>query len=198
MDVTDFDQIYFNELLNKISKEEKNIFFLGDFNINLLCYNENRHTNDFLDSLAFSSSLPNILQPTRLIGSSKTLISNIFRNVRSHELISGNITATTSYHLPQFLIDPNLFVNPLSNKSNIFESSWSNFNQGNSILDYFSIDWKSLLKIEQQNINFSLKTYRSKINSLVNTHAPLKKLANVNLNLKPNLGSIQVFKNQLQ
>ena len=76
MDVTDFNQNYLNGLLDKISKEEKNIFLLGDFNINLLNYNEHRPTNDFLDSLASSSLLPYILQLTRLTGQSKTLIDN--------------------------------------------------------------------------------------------------------------------------
>ena len=46
MDVTDFNQIYLNGLLDKISKEEKNIFLLCDFNIDLLNYNEHRPTND--------------------------------------------------------------------------------------------------------------------------------------------------------
>ena len=131
-----------------------------------------------------SALLPYILQPTRLAGHSKTLIDNIFCNITSHEVISGNITATISDHLPQFLIAPNVFVNPSSNKSNIFERNWSNFNQENFILDYFSIDWKALLKIEQQNINFSLETYLSKINSLLDTHAPLKKISKYKLKFR--------------
>ena len=57
----------------------------------------------------------------------------------------------------------------------MFERNWSNFNQENFILDYFAIDWKALLKIEPKNISFSLETYLSKINSLLDTHAPLKK-----------------------
>ena len=55
MDLTDFNQNYLNGLLYKISKEEKNIFLLGDFNISWLNYNEHRPTNDFFDLLASSS-----------------------------------------------------------------------------------------------------------------------------------------------
>ena len=125
MDVTDFNQNYLNGLLDKISKEEKNIFLLGDFNINLLNYNEHRPTNDFLDSLASSSLFLYILQPTRLTGHSKTLIDHIFCNLTSYEVISGNIAATISDHLLQFfLIVPNVLVNPSSNKPNIFERNW--------------------------------------------------------------------------
>ena len=39
MDVLDFNSLI-NQLLDQISKEQKQIFLLGDFNINLLNYNE--------------------------------------------------------------------------------------------------------------------------------------------------------------
>ena len=58
----------------------------------------------------------------------------------SPEAIFGNLTSTISDHLPQFMIVPNVFSNPPSNKSNIFERDWSKFDQEKFILDYFSID----------------------------------------------------------
>ena len=66
MDVTDFNSNYLNKLLEKVSKEQKFVFLLGDFNINLLNYNVHNPTNELLDSLASDSFLPYILQPTRL------------------------------------------------------------------------------------------------------------------------------------
>ena len=51
--------------------------------------------------------------------------------------IAGNLTGTISDHLPQFLIVPNIFSNPPSNKSNIYEKDWSNFDQEDFILDFF-------------------------------------------------------------
>ena len=107
MDVTDFNQNYLNGLLDKISKK-KISFLLGDFNINFLNYNENRPTNYFLDSIASSSLLPYILQPSWLTGHSKTLVDNIFCNLTSHEVVSVNVTAPISDHLPQFLIAPSV------------------------------------------------------------------------------------------
>ena len=127
MDVLDFNYLI-NQLLDKISKEQKQIFLLGDFNINLLNYNEQQPTNDFLDSLDVNSIIPHILQPTMLTSHSKTL-TDIFSNVLSCETISGNITATISDHLPQFLFAPNVLSNPLCNKSNILERDWSKFNK---------------------------------------------------------------------
>ena len=110
-----------NGLLDKISKEEKTIFLLGDFNINLLNYNEHRLANDFLDSLASSSLLPYKLQPTRLTGHYKTLIDDIFCNLTPHEVVPGIITATISDNLSQFSIAPTLFIILSSYKSRIFK-----------------------------------------------------------------------------
>ena len=52
MDLTDFNCNYLNKPLENISKGQKSIFLLGDFNINLLNYNEHNQTNEFLGSLA--------------------------------------------------------------------------------------------------------------------------------------------------
>ena len=53
--------------------------------------------------------LPHIAQPTRTTSHSKTLIDNIFSNYISQDIVSGNLTATISGHLPQFLIAPQPF-----------------------------------------------------------------------------------------
>ena len=52
MNLTDFNCNYLNKLLENISKEQKSIFLLADFNVNLLNYNEHNQTNEVLDSFA--------------------------------------------------------------------------------------------------------------------------------------------------
>ena len=53
-------------LIDKLTTENKNIVFLGDFNVDLLHYESNNPTREFLD-LMFSASLtPQITVPTRL------------------------------------------------------------------------------------------------------------------------------------
>ena len=96
------------KFLEILSKEQKQVFLLGDFNINLLNYNDHQPTNDFLDSLASNSFIPHILHPTRITSHSKTLINKIFSNYITHEIISGNITANISDHLPPFSFVPNI------------------------------------------------------------------------------------------
>ena len=106
MDLNDFNNTFLNKLLDKISKENKTVFLLGDFNIDLLKYEVHLATNEFLDSLSSNMLLPYILHPTRVTSHSKTLIDNIFSNYISKEAICGYITCTISDHLPQFLIMP--------------------------------------------------------------------------------------------
>ena len=102
MDVLDFKNNYLGQIFESVSKERKQVFLLGDFNINLLNYNCHQPTNDFLDSLASNSFIPYILHPTRITSHSKTLIDNVFSNLISPDIICGNITATISDNLPQF------------------------------------------------------------------------------------------------
>ena len=180
MDVTDFKSNYFSQIFEIVSKEQKQVFLLGDFNINLLNYNDHQPTNDFLDSLASNSFIPYILHPTRITNHSKTLIDNIFSNFISPDIISGNITATISDHLPQFSFVPNILSNPSTQKSNYYERDWSKFKQENFILDYFDKDWADVLQIDQQNVNLSLDSFLNNLNSILDVHAPLKKLININ------------------
>ena len=64
------------------------------------------------------------------------------------------------------------------NKSNIYERDWSKFDQENFILDYFSVDWEDLLKINELNAEYLTRIYLDKTNMLLDTYAPLKKLIN--------------------
>ena len=136
-------------------------------------YNEHNQTNEFLDSLASNSFIPLILQPTRITSHSNTLIDNIFSNFIDPDIISGNLTATISDHLPQFSIIPDMFGNISGNKSTIYERDWSKLDQENLILDYFSVDWEDLLKTDELNADNSRRTYFDEINALLDTYAPL-------------------------
>ena len=78
-------------------------------------------------------------------------------------------------HLPQFAIIPNVFGNIPGNKYNIYERDWSKFDRENFILDYFSVDWEDLLKIDKLNAN-STKMDLDTINMLLDIYAPLKRI----------------------
>ena len=97
--------------LSQLTSENKSIFIMGDFNINLLNCESHPESNDFLLMLNSFFLLPYILQPTRITERSAPLIDNIFANTYAMNAISGNLVSKISDHLPQFLIVDNLKVN---------------------------------------------------------------------------------------
>ena len=110
MNANESNDNYLNILLQKISKEKKIFFLLGDFNVDLLKYDKHPKANKFIDSLSSYMYLPYILHPTRVTGHLQTIIDNIFSNYVSKEAVCGNLTSTTSDHLPQiFFIYTNIF-----------------------------------------------------------------------------------------
>ena len=75
--MTEFNNIL-NNRLKKINQGQKTVFLIGDFNIDLMHYNEHKPTNEILDSLASNPYLPHIIQPSR-----HTSHSKIYRNLLS-------------------------------------------------------------------------------------------------------------------
>ena len=52
MNLNEFNNNYLNILLQKISKEKENVFLRGDFNVDLLKYNQYVGTIEFIESLS--------------------------------------------------------------------------------------------------------------------------------------------------
>ena len=73
---------------------------MGDFNNNLLNYDSNTATDEFMNFMVSQHLLPYILHPTRITNHSSTIIDNIFTNNTDYETIRGNIlTLITVYHI---------------------------------------------------------------------------------------------------
>ena len=151
MDLDEFNDNYLNTLLDKIFTENKSVFLLADFNADLLIYDKHAPTNEFLDSLSSNMFLPHIAQPTTIGTTSKTLLDNILSIIQTPSSVSGNLTSSISDHLPQYLIVPDIFLNSLPPKSNIYERDWKNFDEENFILDYLVVDWADISKSEKKN-----------------------------------------------
>ena len=104
MELSEFNNSFLTNLLEKISFEKKIIALLGDFNANLMHYDLDRDVSDFLDLMYSNTLLPQITTPSCITSKSATLIDNIFVNEYDPTFLSGNLTISLSDHLTQFLV----------------------------------------------------------------------------------------------
>ena len=89
--------------LHILTKENKEIYLCGDFNIDLLQIETNNSYKQFYDMLCSYGFLPKIIQPTGVTEYNSSLIDNIFSNNISVDTKSGNILLTLSEHFSQFV-----------------------------------------------------------------------------------------------
>ena len=74
-----------------------------------------------------------------------------------------------------------------ANKFNIYEQDWSKFNRENFIIDYFSVDWEKFLKTDKLNADNLTTIYFDKINMLLDTYEPLKRINKYKMKFKSKL-----------
>ena len=67
---------------------------------------------------------------------------------------------------------------------NVFGRDWSKFDQENFILDYLSVDWENLIKSNYGNVDQSFVSFLAKHNSILDLHAPLKKISKQKLKFR--------------
>ena len=89
-DISKFTK-YLSSCLSKIKSEDRLVFIMGDFNINLLNYDSHTDTSEFLDQMVSRCFLPYVLHPTRVTDHCATMTDNTFSNNTEFETLSGNI-----------------------------------------------------------------------------------------------------------
>ena len=161
---------------------------MGDFNVDLLKYEDDANTADFLDKIYSASLIPQITSPTRITPRSKMLIDNIFSTDPSVETLSGNIVTNISDHLAQFLSFP-VKPTPHKKKKEIYKRQYKNFNACQFIRDLRNINWQEALEIKRKETNASFTKFFGIFELLLDSHAPLKKLScsGVKSYLKPRI-----------
>ena len=162
--------------MNKISKENKNIFLCGDFNIDLMKTGEDTLVDNFFELITTNLLVPHIIIPTRITSHSRTLIDNIFSNsINFSQGLSGNLTTSISDHLPQFLIIPTENTKAPT-KHNLYKRDFQNFDRISFTAELINVDWNMVLSIERGDPNHSFNMFDSKMNELLNKYVPVKKL----------------------
>ena len=115
------------------------------------------------------SSLPCILQPTRVTDHSATVIDDIFSNITDYETYSGNITTLTADHFAQFLIIKKCYVSYKSSNYPVYD--YTNFEKETFIHDYSLTD-QSFLDNSDISIHDHSNTFYEKTTECINNHIP--------------------------
>ena len=158
MSINEFNDLL-SPVLHQISKEDKSIILLGDFNIDLIKCSTDGNTSEFFNLVTSRDLLPYITLPTRITDRSQTLIDNIFSNCTSTQIISGNLTSAISDHLPQFFIHPNFNKSFVPRKHNLFRRNLNNYDKASFSRDFLNTDWFHTIDIAKGDTNGSFNSF---------------------------------------
>ena len=161
-----------DEELHRISLENKNIYLIGDFNINLLNATQNS-TLRFNNVLQSNGFFPHINQPTRIDGTSRTLIDNIFSNV-CHNAINGILYSDISDHLPIFAICELTNESKSTNKSNNFHRKETKENIDLLNIELAQEEWNEIFQTNDANMAY--EKFIQKLTYYYNKNIPLIKI----------------------
>ena len=171
-------------IINLVNIENKKLYLLGDFNINLFNYDSDAQVRRFVN-LMHSNNMFNVInKSTRVTSTSATLIDHIWTNNLVNLQSSGIIFDKTSDHFPIFSCFKIGSKKFKSDKSESFEIKYRNFSDIN-IINFRSelqkVDWSLVYS------NYSNSSYENFLlifKNLYNKHFPIL-TRKVKLNNKP-------------
>ena len=149
--INDFCDNFLIKCLNEIALLDNTCILMGEFNINLLKSNANNVTSKFLEVMTSCLSIPYIQQPTRVFGSSATLIDNIFMNSVEFVTVSSNLLCQPADHLLQHLVLKDFRVSYRPKHEQIFKRNYRFFNNNEFKNKINQIDWKTLFDSHDMN-----------------------------------------------
>ena len=184
MPIADFNSKYLTPLLEKLNREDKFCFLMGDFNINLMKINSESDNSQFCNAMCSYFFTPLVLQPTRVTDKLKILMDNIFFNSFEFTTFSGNITHSISDHLIQFFILEDFTTPKPLPKTNVLRN-WEtneklllrNFDKLDNKLkeDLCKIDWIIEILKSGNDTNEIFDIFYKTLSEIVDRHGPLTK-----------------------
>ena len=157
-----------NDILGKISKENKDVALLGDTNIDLLKVDRHAATGKYFDQIMNYGMTPQITVPTRQTHETATLIDHVFLNSKSNGT-AGTIKSDITDHFINFL-----FVNHTKNSKPKYVSyrpfTEKNIKKLNDSLDH--CDMTSIYNSDNPDTAYA--SLISLYNSNLDKHIPIK------------------------
>ena len=171
--------------MSKIESDSgiKHSIITGDFNIDLVKFDLNNNTNEYLNTVLKNGFIPTILLPTRVTNHACTLIDHMHYFSRNNriQIASGNLMTDMSDHFANFII---LYSNCKSKETDrpmVRIYSEQNKNTFKKLLS--DLNWDAELK--HKNVNEAILAFNQKITIAYNKSFPFKRLSRRRAKDKP-------------
>ena len=191
--INDFIPVFEN-CLQKTNTEHKQVYIMGDFNIDLMKYTGNAVCN-FLSAIHSNFFIPLIDKPSRMTDRSISLIDNIFTNNFDLNVSSGLFYNDISDHFPIFQITQKQFpiynisvyntriINDVSLnvfKEDLLRNDWNIFNYTDVVVAFEKFSTTLSLLYNRAFVKKTFKSVRKKIRKPWITFDLYKKIRNKN------------------
>ena len=156
------------DVLEKVQLENKLLYLMGDYNINLLNVDSHSLTVDFNDTMYSSGLVPLITRPTRVTENSATLIDDIFTNkvVSYDESVYGILVTDISDHYPIFCVDKILKHKTIDYY--FVRRDYSEKNKSSFLNDLALMNWQDVYFTANTQCAFSL--FHKKCHKMIDLH----------------------------
>ena len=160
-----------NDILAIITKGNKQCYIMGDFNLDLLQYNNNVICEEHFVNRLFSFAFCRLIsKPTRITFHTATLIDNIFTNDLTGNVFNGIVLNDLSDHMPIFACFHKELTPYCQEK--VFKRSFNESNM-NKFRQYLSeINWCT--KLNSTDVNNSYNIFLNEYVNLFETCFPIE------------------------
>ena len=151
-------ETFFRKIISENTNANKTLFLAGDFNINVLDYENNKKVQNFVNPMFEFSTIPTINKPTRVTSYTATAIDNIITNsILDKDFKSAIIKTDLSDHFPVIFVikletkfSPNNQVDQFIFRRDFNENTPTLFKQ-----NLFETSWDSVKKIDDSNESYN-------------------------------------------
>ena len=153
----------------------------GDFNIHLVNFANDRNTGTFYDLLCTHNFRPLILQTTRVISRTASLVDNIFINDISCYSLGGNITSSICDYFRFCHTD--IFGGAKYKERFKYARNFRNFNEREFQEELLNIDWSEIVN-EIEGTEECYQNFYRKLEEILDFMAPYRRLSQREIKLR--------------
>ena len=188
----------FEKSLSKIENNRyiKHSIITGHINIDLIKFDLNDNTNEYLNTVLKNSFIPTILLPTRVTSHARTLIDHIYYLSRNNrmQIASGNLMTDMSDHFANFIILHSNIKSKETDRPMIRIYSEQNKHTFKNLLG--EVNWD--MELRHKNINEAMLSFNRKITATYNKSFQFKRLSRKRAKDKPWITTGRDFRQIIQ